>query len=266
MKRKTIADEISLSGLGLHTGKTSTIEFRPADKGSGIYFIHEGKKIEAHPKNVSSTIRGTNLLTISTVEHVLSAVYGLKISDLEIFLDGDEPPAMDGSAKPFVEALITAGEKFYDEEQKDIEIKTHIKIESKDSYIEIIPFNHLAIDVVIDYSHTIAGIVRASFDEKENDYALDIAPARTFGLLEEVEDLKKNGLAKGASFDNAIAITKDGYSSPLRFENELARHKILDIIGDISLIGCQLKGKITSYKAGHKLNIELARRILYATS
>lgn len=266
MRQKTISKPVSCKGIALHSGEISFLEFRPAEENSGIYFLQNGRRIDASAKNITSTNRGSVLSSISTVEHGLSAVYGCGIDNIEIFLEGPELPALDGSAKGFVDLLRRAGINEQKAESRCVSINAPIKVESGDSFVEMFPHDHLAIDVFIDYSHTIAGVVRAKYDELADDFEKDIAPARTFGLLDEVEALKKTGLAKGASLENAVAITKTGYSSPLRFDNELARHKILDIIGDMALAGGRVRGRIVSRKGGHKLNIELARRLINASS
>lgn len=266
MRQKTIKNTASCKGIALHTGEISFLEFRPAEKGAGIYFLHKGKKIGALAANIVSTNRGSVLASISTVEHVLAAVSGLGIDNVEIYLDGPEPPALDGSAKGFADLLRDAQTVEQNAESEMLLISAPIKVDNGDSFIEIVPDDHLSIEAFIDYSHTIAGTMTAKYDERTDDFERDVAPARTFGLLEEVEALKNAGLAKGASTDNAIAITKTGYSSPLRFDNELARHKIVDIIGDMALAGKKIRGKILSHKGGHKLNVELVRRITNASS
>ncbi len=266
MRQTTIKKPAACRGIALHTGEDSFLEFRPSEENSGIYFIHNGIKIPARAEGITKTDRGSVLSSISTVEHVLAAVSGLGIDNIEILLEGPEPPALDGSAKGFADMLIGSGIREQGADARIISIDKPLRAESGDAYVEISPCGRLIIEALIDYSHTPAGIVTAKFDASTDSFEKDIAPARTFGLLEEVEALKKAGLAKGASFDNAIAITKTGYSSPLRFDNELARHKIVDIIGDMALVGGRLRGKIVSRKGGHKLNIELARRITDASS
>lgn len=266
MRQKTIKRAASCTGIGIHTGEISSLEFRPAEEGAGIYFLHNGKKIGALAENIVSTNRGSVLASISTVEHALAAVSGLGIDNVEIYLDGPEPPALDGSAKGFAELLQNAGIVEQNAESNMILVPAPIKVNSGDSFVEIVPDDHLSIEAFIDYSHTIAGTMTANYDERTDVFEREVAPARTFGLLEEVEALKDAGLAKGASIDNAIAITKTGYSSPLRFDNELARHKIVDIIGDMALAGKRIRGKILSHKGGHKLNVELVRRITNASS
>ena len=266
MPRHTIKKTVSCNGIGLHSGERSFLEFRPASEDNGIWFINNGKRISAVPDNVTNTQRGTTLSTIWTVEHVLSAVYGLGIDNIEIYIEGCEPPAMDGSAKVFTELIKSAGIVSQEGDPRDICIAEQIKVESGGSYISIEPMDRLLIEATIDYSPSFVGIVSAKFDEDADDYEKEISHARTFGFLKEVEELKKHGLAKGATFENAIAILENSYSVPLRYADELARHKILDILGDVALVGGRIKGKITSYKAGHKLNIALARRIIHVTS
>lgn len=266
MPRTTIKKAVSCKGIGLHTGSEAYLEFRPATPGSGVVFIHKDQKIPATVDFVSSTIRGTCLSTISTVEHVLSAVKGLSIDDIEILLQGDEPPALDGSSSGFVEILIASGIEQRPGNPKILSPDKIIIVEDGDSKISALPHDRLSIEATIDYSPSFIGRVSASYDERVDDYSSAIASARTFGFMSELEGLKKAGLARGASVDNAIAVLEDGYSSPLRFPDELARHKILDIIGDIALTGARVNARIVSFKAGHKLNVELARRLINASS
>jgi UDP-3-O-acyl N-acetylglucosamine deacetylase len=256
---------VSHNGVGLHCGLESKIEFLPAPVDSGIYFIRNGNKLPALISFVTDTQRGTSLGDILTVEHVLSAVNGLGIDNIEIHLEGIEPPAMDGSAAGFVEMLENAGIVNVDKPStaiQQISPASPIKVSDGISEIMIEPSDRLIIESYIDYPGTIIGKQDAFFDEKTDDYKQDIAPARTFGFMKELEELHKRGLARGASLENAVAILENGYSCALRFPNELARHKILDIMGDIALAGKRIKGKIISRKAGHKLNIELVRRLI----
>ena len=265
MKQKTIAISKNFKGISLHYGTDVSIEFHPADPNKGVLFLHNGKRISATIENVLSTDRGTNVGGIGTVEHVLSAINGLGIDNVEIVVNGDEMPAGDGSSKLFFDLLNSAGFVEQKEPKRMIFLKEEILIESNGARISAFPQDHLSIEAAIDYPHAIVGKQTAEFDENINSFGEHIAPARTFGLLSEVEELKKRGLAKGASFENAVAILDSGYSSPLRFPNELARHKILDIMGDIVLAGKKINARIVSEKAGHKLNIELVRRIINAS-
>lgn len=262
MNQKTIISPVSCVGISLHLGLMSKIEFFPALSNAGIYFIHNGEKIAADCTNVSNTLRETSLKNISTVEHVLSAIYGIGIDNIEIHIDNTEPPALDGSAIKYIELLKSAGLRVQDVQEEYIAVKNSFSIKESGSEISIEPASHLIIDASVDFPNTFIGVQNASFDERKDDYEKEIAPARTFGFMKEVEALKKNHLALGASLDNAIAILDNGYSCPLRFSNELARHKILDIMGDIALAGKRIKGKIVSKKGSHSLNIALIRRLI----
>lgn len=264
MPQRSIKSAVSCGGIGLHSGKEASLEFRPAGQGNGIVFVYNGERIPALVANISGTKRGTSLGPVSTVEHVLSAVYGLGIDNVDIFLSSAEPPALDGSAKGFTDLLLTSGLVDLSEPNGLIVVRSTIELSSGDSYLKALPSDRLLIEATIDYSPYHIGRMAAFYDESAGDYAKSIAPARTFGLMSEAEELKKAGLALGASIENAVGVTETGYSSPLRFENELARHKILDIIGDIALTGKRVCARIVSYKAGHKLNTELARRLINA--
>lgn len=261
MHQKTIKVPVMCQGISLHLGIMAKIKFLPANTNSGIYFIHNGEKITVDAENVSNTSRGTSLKNISTVEHLLAAVYSLGIDNLEIQIEGNEIPALDGAALSFIKILESAGITEQGAQKEYIIIKKPLSIKEAASEISIEPASHLIIEAEIDYPNSIVGFQHASFDEEKDYFENEIAPCRTFGFMSEVKELWKNNLAKGASFDNAIAILDNGYSSPLKFPNELARHKILDIMGDIALAGKRIKGKIISKKGSHRLNIELVKAI-----
>jgi len=254
--QKTIKGPFSLSGIGIHSGKRCEILFRPADPDSGINFIYQGKKIPALVSQVTKTDRGTSLSGIQVVEHILAAAFGLGIDNLVIELSSPEPPILDGSALPYVEGFLGSGivEQFI--KKKVLVINDEILINDDYASLKLVPFNGFSINFMINFSY----IGKQSFDFSDN-FAFEIAPARTFGLIEEIEGLKTRGLAKGASLDNALAIGREGYINPPRFSNEPVRHKILDLIGDLALVGRPLRGKIFAVRSGHKLNIELARRL-----
>lgn len=263
MPQSTIKAPVSCRGVGLHTGISSYIEFRPAPAGSGIYFVSPGgEKLCATALNISKTSRGTTLGSISTVEHVLAAIYGLNIDNIEIYIEGAEPPAMDGSCIEFVKLLKSSGIIELKGDRKFIKISAPLMVGDDDSYIKVAPLDRLCVSAFIDYEKSFVGKQTAIYDEAINDFEKDIAPARTFGLVSELESLKSAGLARGASEKNAVGILDKSFTSPLRFPNELARHKILDIMGDMTLVGAKIVGMIESHKAGHKLNVELARRLI----
>ncbi len=264
-KQKTIKKEISMSGIGLHSGERSSITFKPAEVGSGITFTRTdlpGKpKLKADINNVKSTIRGTSLGEVSTVEHVLSALYALSVTNLMIELDGQEPPALDGSSKQYCDLILRSGVSRQNGDIPVIEIKKPVLICDAGKCIVAMPSDRFKVSFMINYPVGFIGsqFFRADIDEKT--YIREIAPARTYGFMEELDALKEQGLALGASAENAVAMDKNGYITKLRFKDELVRHKVLDLIGDISLLGCELKAHIIGVKSGHDLNIKLARKL-----
>lgn len=264
MIQKTIKSPVSRKGTGLHSGLPVNIELLPSEQNSGIVFYYKEKKIPALASNITGTKRGTSLSGLSTVEHVLSAAYGSGITNLAIKLDAIEAPAFDGSCLEYIRMINEAGILDQNNEAECVEIKSEILIEENGASICAVPYDGFAVECHLDFPGSFVGQQSAFFDESMNDFEKDIAPARTFGFIEEVEALRKSGLALGASVENAIVVMKDSYSCALRFPNELARHKILDIIGDIALAGKRVRGRIISDKAGHRLNTKLAERILNA--
>lgn len=264
MFQSTIKRQISFKGIGIHSGKEAEVALSPASNNSGIVFIKDGIRIPALAENVTSLSRGTSVGNIGTVEHLLCAISCLGIDDIEITVEGPEIPILDGSASGFISLLSDAGKELLTAEKNILKIGRTLRCESGDSFIEASPSDHLQVEATIDFPRSFVGKQRADFDEDTDNFIKDVAPSRTFGFYKEVEELKKRGLAMGASPDNAIAIMDDRYLSPLRFPDELARHKIIDIIGDMALCGKKVICRICSYKAGHALNVELARRILNA--
>lgn len=263
MKQKSIKNEFSLSGIGIHSGERSKATIKPMQAGSGIVFVQNGIVIPASLKSVASTMRGTVLINgsaqVHTVEHLLAAIYGLGIDNLLIELQGVEIPILDGSAAPYVEALTKAGVVSQDKDKKNINIRSPLEIRDGEKFIKVEPSPHFIVSFEGDFQFI--GMQKYNFSDENNNFTSDIAPARTFGYVEELESLKKQGLGQGASPDNALVLSKDGYVNAPRFEDEPARHKILDIIGDLALLCRPIKGKITGFKCGHKINIELARKL-----
>ncbi len=260
MKQKTISNPFRLSGSGLHSGQESLLFFSPAPANSGIYFIKEGRKIPALVEQVRETRRGTSLDGIAVTEHLLSAIFGIGIDNLQIEIKGDELPAMDGSALPYVEALLHAGITEQKELKNPLIIEQPIKVVEDAASLELLPYRGFKIDFMVDFPGI--GKQHCSFDSQKGNFKKEIAPARTFGYIEEYELLKQQGLARGASFENALILGKDGYINTPRFPDEIVRHKILDLIGDLALLGQPLQAEIRASKSGHKLNIELIRRLL----
>lgn len=260
MKQRTIVKSFQLSGIGLHTGKEASLFFSPSPPNTGICFLKEGRKIPAHADHVRETRRGTCINGVSVVEHLLSAVYGLGIDNLQIEVRGDEIPALDGSAAPFMESLLSAGIFEQKELKNFLRLKRPLKVVEGDACLGALPYHGFKIDFMVNFPGV--GEQFYSFEFQKGDFKKEIAPARTFGYIEEYELLKEQGLARGASFENALVLGRDGYINTPRFPDEIVRHKILDLVGDLSLLGRPLLAEIKAVKSGHKLNVELVRRLL----
>lgn len=260
MKQKTINKPFQLSGLGLHSGKEASLFFSPAPPDSGVYFNKEQRKIPARADSVKETARGTSLDGIAVVEHLLSAVYGLGIDNLAIEIKGDELPALDGSSLPYAEALQSAGIVEQNQLKNFLVLEQPVKVIEGEASLEALPLRGFRVNFMVNFPGV--GEQSCSFDAQEGNYGKEIAPARTFGYLEEYEMLKEQGLAHGASFENALVLGKDGYINTPRFPDEMVRHKVLDLLGDLALLGRPLLAEIKAVKSGHKLNIELVRRLL----
>lgn len=270
MYQKTIENSFELSGIGLHTGKNSTIKVFPAKENSGIVFyrtdLPNKPSIPANYSKVTSTLRSTTLgensIQIATVEHFLAALYGLGIDNLKIELNGEELPALDGSALIFTQALQNAGIVMQNILKKEYLIKEPLIIHEDDAYLIVLPDNKLKITYIIQFPHSLVGTQWFSFKLNKQTFINDIAPSRTFGFLEEIQTLFEKKLALGGNLENAILIKPDGYSSPLRFSNELVRHKCLDLLGDLALTGLILKAHIIVIKGNHTLNIKFIHNLL----
>ncbi len=260
MKQRTIARGFSLKGIGLHSGQPVEIGVSPAPVDSGVVFLTNGKSIKASLSSLKNTQRGTSLDGVAVVEHFLSAVSGLELDNLTVNIEGPELPVTDGSALPFAQALLEAGQVEQPAERRYLELSETISLGTAQASLVASPYHGFKVEFMVKFE----GFDEQSltFDPARQSYLKEIAPARTFGYLEEAEDLKKKGLALGASAENALILSKNGYINQPRFADELVRHKILDLIGDLALLGRPLKAAIKAVGSGHKLNTELVRRIL----
>lgn len=272
MKRKTLNSELIYTGIGLHKGEKIEMKLIPQNSG-GINFkridLEEGKNlINLHPDNVFDLTRGTNIknehgASIYTIEHFLSALYILDITDLLIEIKGNELPIADGSAIEFVEAMEKIGIKDLEKEIEPIIVKEPISVTVGDKHVVVLPYDGYKITYSIKFEHTFLKSQMAEFQIDIETFKNDIGRARTFCFDYEIEHLRKNGLALGGTLDNAIVISKDGILNPsgLRYEDEFVRHKILDIIGDLKVLNRPIKGHIIAIKAGHGINWEIAKKI-----
>ena len=272
--QKTIQDPVRVSGVGLHTGCEVSLELRPAPPGTGIVFRRvdlQSFEIEARRQWVSRVVLATTLMKrgvmLSTVEHLLSAVYGFGLDNLYVDIDSLEVPILDGSAFPFVNLLRQAGVVDQDAERTYLVIERPIRLEEADKWICIEPYSGFHVTYEIDFDHPAIGCQTFDGEITPEFYAREVALSRTFGFYEEVEELLKKGLILGGSLENAVVLNKTGImNGELRVPDEFVRHKVLDLIGDVSLCGRPLLGRIRAFKAGHSLHTNLATEISRATS
>ena len=264
--QKTLKSSVTCSGVGVHSGMPANLTIKPADKNTGYVFIRtdvtdKNNVIAGLWDHVAETRLCTVLsnndgVTISTVEHVLSALAGLGIDNAILEIDGPEMPIMDGSAQAFVEMIDRAGLQDQDAQRRYILVKKPVSFEEDGKTVTLMPSLNPSWNMDIDFDSAAIGQQNHSFDNSEKSYRRDIADCRTFGFLHEVEMLKKMGLARGGSLDNAIVIDGDDVINPggLRHEDEFVRHKILDAIGDLILAGAPILANYHGDKAGHAMN------------
>jgi UDP-3-O-[3-hydroxymyristoyl] N-acetylglucosamine deacetylase / 3-hydroxyacyl-[acyl-carrier-protein] dehydratase len=298
VQQRTISNKVSISGVGLHTGCESTITFLPAPENHGIVFrrtdVGGNPEIPALADYVVDVSRGTTLgigdVKVHTVEHVLAAVAGLEIDNVMIELDAPEPPVGDGSAKPFVDVLLKAGFTVQDAPKDYLIIDQTVEYlnEKKDVQMVALPLDDFRATIMIDYKNPALGSQHTGMFSLEDEFVDEFSSARTFCFLKEVEMLRENGLIKGGNLDNAIVIVDDEMEpaelkklagklgingsiilgstgilndKTLRYKNEPARHKLLDLIGDLALVGAPMKAQILAARPGHPHNVEFAKKI-----
>jgi UDP-3-O-[3-hydroxymyristoyl] N-acetylglucosamine deacetylase len=261
MHQRTIPRAVELEGIGLHTGKPARVRIAPAPPDSGIIFHAEGERIPAAPESVVNchyaTTIGRNGARVQTVEHLLGAAVGLGLDNLDVDVEGPEIPATDGSAKPFVQLLTAAGRLDQPAPRRPIVIPHPIRVGSDGRWIQIVPAEAFCVSYTLDYDHPAIGTQALSCTPTERMFVEEFAPARTYGFLRDLGSLRRNGLARGASLENAIGVGKRGVLNGLRYRDEFVRHKILDLFGDLALLGRPVVGHIIVRNAGHALNFEL---------
>ena len=275
LHQRTLNKPISAAGVGLHTGQRVEMTLRPASEDIGIRFrrldIHPEQEIHANAHNVTDTKLGTTITqndaSIMTVEHLLAAFSGLGIDNAYVDIHGPEVPIMDGSAASFILLVELAGIKEQKAPKKFLRIKKNVRVEDNGKFAEFKPYNGYRLSFQIEFEHPMIQnkLTEFTFDFSTLNFLDQISRARTFGFLKEIETLRANNLALGGSLDNAIVL--DDYrilnQDGLRFDDELVRHKILDAIGDLYLMGHILVGEFNGFKSGHELNNKLIRK-LYA--
>tara|TARA_B100000941_G_scaffold285061_1_gene256599 strand:- start:994 stop:1866 length:873 start_codon:yes stop_codon:yes gene_type:complete len=270
--QQTIVKPLSINGIGLHTGIDVSMKLYPAEADYGIKFIrkdlNDNNVIDAIWSNVtntklSTTISNKNGASVSTIEHLMSALSGLHIDNIKVEIDGPEVPIMDGSSIIFVNLIDTASIKNLHKKRKILKVKQNIKVERDTSFVELKPNSQFSIDFEIDFPSKLVSQQSCQLQLVNGNYKTDIASARTFGFEKDVDMLRSNGLALGGSLENAVVVgeTKILNSDGLRFKDEFVRHKILDSIGDLYLAGSPIQGYFSGSKSGHHLNNLLLRSL-----
>ncbi len=255
---------MKISGTGVHSGKTNHIVIKPAPANHGIKFLRVDlsgtSPIQALFHKVVdtslATVLGENGTIVSTIEHLMASFAGLGIDNALVELDEYEIPIMDGSAAVFTEKIIEAGIITQDMPKHAIKVKKKFRVEQEDKFVEVLPSEGFKVSCSIDFDHPLVGKQDITFDQTRDDFAAEISRARTFGFMKDIEVLKRFGLGKGASLDNAIVVNEDGVLNEegLRYPDEFVRHKLLDSLGDFSLLGMAIQGHVICHKSGHALN------------
>jgi len=273
LKQRTIKKTVKARGVGIHSGKLVNMTLIPAESDHGIVFRRldaGGRQVHAHSAFVNEVVLSTGLesqgVKVSTIEHLMSAFSALGVDNVLVELDSFEVPIMDGSSAPFIFLVQSAGIKEQDAPKRFIVIKNTVRVENGESWAQVSPHNGFKVTLEIDFEHKKIkeSGQKLTIDFAKQSYLKEISRARTFGYERDVEDLQADGLALGASFDNAIALSDDAILNEdgMRYHNEFVKHKILDIVGDLFLLGGNMVGHYEGYKTGHMLNDQLLSAIL----
>jgi UDP-3-O-[3-hydroxymyristoyl] N-acetylglucosamine deacetylase len=270
--QQTLRRSVSCAGIGLHSGNKVTLSLKPAPAGSGICFRRAdlgGVEIPARVANLAGIHYATGLVrergSVETVEHLLAALVGLGIDNVIVELNQAEVPIMDGSASPFVYLINEAGTRPLTVPRRWLKVTRPITLAQDDKHIALYPSDDFRVTYSISFDHPLLRHQARTLHVTEESFVEEIAPARTFGFLKEVEKLRQAGLALGGSLDNAVVLGETGVLNSLRFEDEFVRHKILDAIGDLSLVGYPVIGHLVAHRAGHALHAAFVARVLEET-
>jgi len=261
---------VECKGVGLHSGAPVRLRIQPAPAGSGIVFRRtdlDDFEVEATGRNLARVSYATSLMKkgvlISTTEHLLSAFIGAGIDNAIVELDNLELPILDGSARPFVEMIQKAGIRKQRRPRSYMRIRRELELREGNKFIAVYPADSYSVSYTINFPHPLIGKETFRVDLSDGNYLREIAPARTFGFLHEADAMRQQGLIRGASTDNAIVLTRDQVMNPpLRYSDEFVRHKVLDLIGDLALVGKQILGNIVADRAGHAMHTALVSRLL----
>ncbi len=268
--QKTLAGEIGYTGKGLHSGQEVVMKLKPAPADTGIVFIRTDMAgqptIKACIANVTNTMRATTLeehgAKVFTVEHLLASLFAMQIDNCYIEMDSPEPPVADGGAVEFVRMIKEAGIQEQKKERKVLHLAKQYLVEEDGKFVSILPYDGFRITFTSINPHPLLGVQHGDFEITPEIFEQEIAKARTIGFLHELEMLKSMGLAKGGTLENAIVYDENSCLSQLNYKDELVRHKILDVIGDLSLLGMAVNGHVIAVKSSHNLNTQLAKKII----
>jgi UDP-3-O-[3-hydroxymyristoyl] N-acetylglucosamine deacetylase len=266
----TIQRPVQTSGVGLHTAVRSSVRLVPAPADTGIVFRRvdlDNFEIEAHVRNVARVSYATSLMRqgvlLSTTEHLLAALYSCGVDNVYVEIDALELPILDGSSKPFIELLAQAGTRKLRRRRRYIRVLKPLEFSDGDRRIGIYPADEFRVHCFVDYDHPAVGPQEVEMVVDRESFSRELAPARTFGFMKDFSGLQAMGLIRGGSIENAIVLDQDSIlNGPLRFPDEFGRHKALDLIGDLALVGRPLKARIVAHKAGHALHTQLVTRLL----
>jgi UDP-3-O-[3-hydroxymyristoyl] N-acetylglucosamine deacetylase len=267
--QRTIRRTVRTEGIGIHRGEHTTLELRPAPAGTGIVFVRKdlGVSIPARAENTRDLAYATTLAVrgaeVGTVEHLMAALAGMGITNVFIELDGAEVPILDGSALPFVQMVQRAGVEEQRASLPEVRITEAVRVGDGERWVELHPAGELLVDYAVRYDSPAVGEQRFRAPITPERFAAAVAPARTFGFLNEVAALRSRGLARGGTLDNCVVVDGDRVlSGTLRFRDEFVRHKVLDLLGDLALLEYPLRARVVARKAGHALHVKVVQELL----
>jgi UDP-3-O-[3-hydroxymyristoyl] N-acetylglucosamine deacetylase len=268
---QTLAREASFAGVGAHTGAEVRVRLRPSGQGRVVFRRMDlgGREVSVDPARAESSrcmVLFDGVVKILTVEHLLAALLMSGVDSVEVELDGEEIPILDGSAAPLVDLILRAGLQPLPQPRPVLRVKKHLRVEEGRSVVSFEPASAFEVLYEIEYQHPLIGKQELALALDPEAFRSQVAPARTFGFLKDAEQLRARGLARGSSVENSLVLDDRGLvNPPLRFPDEFVRHKILDLVGDLALLGAPLQGRVTARRAGHTLHLRAVRALLDAT-
>jgi UDP-3-O-[3-hydroxymyristoyl] N-acetylglucosamine deacetylase len=270
--QRTLGNWVRVQGLGLHSGKRVELSLGPAAADSGVVFVRSdlpgSPQICARPRGVADsmlcTILEENGVRVSTVEHLLAALAGLGVDNATVMVNAEELPVLDGSALPFVRLIQQAGVRLLGSCRTWLRVVKPVSVSEGDRSVQLLPARRLSVDCTVDFDHPLVIDQKMRYLHEPQTFEQEVAPARTFGFLKDVGEMRRRGLAQGGSLDNAVVVDSFSVLNPggLRFQDEFVRHKILDLIGDLALLGAPLAARVVAHKSGHRLHHRLVQALL----